>query len=160
VGNGPIDRNASGNNLSNKVLQAIFVSTTSFTITPGTGGGSAFTITPPYLLALMTTAGTDTGNGTEATTVNCPGYTTLAGGSAKSVTFSITTSALSSSNAQSYTASGSWSTIVGVEIWDSAATKLRYLQSGNSSFTSITGVASGDTVSFASAAITYDGTAW
>jgi hypothetical protein len=159
VGNGPIDRNASGNNLSNKILQAIFVSTTTFTITPGTGGGSAFTVTPPYLLALMTTAGTDTGNGTEATTSNCPGYAPLSA-SPKSVTFSISTSALSSSNSQSYTATGSWSSIVGVEIWDSAATKLRYLQSGNSTFTSITGVASGDTVSFASAAITYDGTAW
>lgn len=156
---GPFDRNTSGNNLSNKLLQAVFCSTTTFTITPGTSGGSAFTVTPPFNLALMTVAGSDTANGTEATTVNCPGYTPLSS-SPKTVSFTISNSVLTSSSSQSYTATASWSSIVGIEIWDNAGTKLRYLQSGNSTFTNITGVANGDTVQFASAAITYDGTGW
>lgn len=161
MGNGPFDRNTSGNNLVNWTLQAIFCVTATTTYTPGTGGPSAKTVTPPFKLALMTAAGTDTGNGTEATTGNCPGYATLAGGSAPSVTFSSPAAGvLSTSNSQSYTATGSWTTIAGIEIWDNAATKLRYLQSGNSTFSNITGIASGDTVQFASAAVSYDGSAW
>lgn len=153
------DRNTGGNNLVNKLMQAIYCSTTSFTITPGTSGGSAFTITPPFLLALMTAQGSDTANGTEATTGNCPGYTTLAGGSAKSVTWGTPSGGvITTSNSQSYTATGSWSTITSIEIWDSAATKLRYLQGALTS--NITGVSNGDTVQFSTGAITADASQW
>lgn len=159
---GPFDRNVSANNLSNKVLTNIFVATASPNTWNPTGGVN-LTVTPPFLLALMTTAGTDTGNGTEATTSNSPGYHTLAagGGSPATVAFTCSASVLTSSSAQSYTATGTWtSSIAGIEIWDSAATKLRYLQSGNSTFNAITGIASGDTVQFPAGSITYDGTGW
>jgi len=153
------DRNTGGANLVNKLTQAIFCSTTTFTITPGTSGGSAFTITPPFLLALLTANGSNTANGTEATTGNCPGYTTLAGGSAKTVTFATPSGGVfASSNSQSYTATGSWTTITGCEIWDSAATKLRYLQGALTA--NITGVVNGDTVQFATAAISADASQW
>lgn len=48
------DRNTSGNNFINHLLQAFYTSSTAFGITGGTGGGSAFTITPPFHLRLMT----------------------------------------------------------------------------------------------------------
>lgn len=148
------DRNTSGNNLINKLAQAIYCSTTTFTITPGTSGGSAFTITPPFLLALLTAQGSDTANGTEATTGNCPGYVPLSSGG-KSVTWATPSAGVwATSNSQSYTATGSWTTITSIEIWDSAATKLRYLQGALTA--SITGVANGDTVQFATAAISAD----
>ena len=57
----------------NKLLTAWFTSSTAFTVTPGTGGGSAFTITPPHHLRLMTVQGSNTASGTEATAGNCPG---------------------------------------------------------------------------------------
>src|SRR5258706_457509 len=60
---------------ANAIIQAIFTSSTTFTITPGTSGGSAFTITPPHKLRLMTAPGTNTSNGTEPTAANCPAYT-------------------------------------------------------------------------------------
>lgn len=152
------DRNTGGNNLVNKLMQAIYCSTTTFTITPGTSGGSAFTITPPFLLALMTSNGSDTANGTEATTVNCPGYVPLSSGG-KSVTWGTPSGGvIATTNSQSYTATGSWSTITGCEIWDSAATKLRYLQGALTS--NITGVSNGDTVQFSTGAITADASQW
>lgn len=158
---GPADRNVSGNNWSNWVLQAFFGLSATTTYTPGTGGGSAKVVTPPFNLALMTVVGSDTANGTEATTGNCPGYTPLSA-SPKTISFSVSASVVTSSSAQSYTATGSWTTIAGIEIWDNAATKLRYLQSAysGSTFSSITGIASGDTVQFPSTAISYDGTGW
>lgn len=150
------DRNTGGNNFTNWALQAFFCLTATTTYTPGTGGGSAKTITPPFLLALMTTAGSNTANGTEATTGVCPGYVTLASGG-KSVGFATPSAGVIASNsAQSYTATGAWSAILGIEIWDSAATKLRYLQGA---ITSVT-LANGNTLNFASGAITADGSQW
>lgn len=156
---GMTDRNTSGNNLGNWLLQAIYCLTATTTYTPGAGGGSAKTITPPFLLALMTAVGSDTGNGTEATAANCPGYTTLASGgkSMGSPAFgNPSAGVIASSNAQSWTATAAWVPVLGIEIWDSAATKLRYLQGG---ITSVT-LANGNTLTFAAGSITADGSQW
>ena len=150
------DRNTGGNNLVNKLMQALYTSSASFTITPGTGGGSAFTITPPFHLRLMTAAGSNTANGTEATG---NGYT--AGGSTMgSSAFGAPSGGVSTnSNSVSWTASGGnlgGGALVGIEIWDTAATALRYLQG---TITSVT-VASGNTLQFAAASITADASQW
>lgn len=145
-------------NRVNALLQAYFTSSTTFTITPGTSGGSAFTITPPYHLRLMTAQGSNTSNGTELTSGGGPGYT--AGGSSFGSSAFGTPSAGQSTNnnAISWSATGTWSTVTSIEIWDTAATALRYLQGALTS--NITGVANGDTVQFAVGAITINASAW
>lgn len=142
----------------NAIIQALFSSTTTFTITPGTSGGSAFTITPPYHLRLMTAQGSNTSNGTENTSGNSPGYT--AGGNSLGSQFCGTPSGgqQTNTNAVSWNATGSWATTVAIEIWDTAATALRWLQGALTS--SITGVANGDTVQFAVGSITVNASAW
>jgi hypothetical protein len=158
------DRNTSGNNLVNKLMQALYTSSATFTITPGTGGGSAFTITPPFLLALMETQGSNTANGTETTTGHSPGYVTLAsGGKSLGTTFMAAPSGGVSSNSNSvtYTATGTWTNAINaIEIWDSAATKLRYLQGALTAAIGASTVVNGDTVSFAAAAIGVDASQW
>lgn len=150
------DRNTGGNNLVNKLMQALYSSSTSFTITPGTSGGSAFTVTPPFKLRLMTATGSNTANGTEA---SGNGYTT-GGNSMGSSAFGTPSGGVSTNNnAVSFTASGGnlgGAAIVGVEIWDTAATPLRYLQG---SITSVT-VATGNTLSFAIGSISADASQW
>lgn len=147
------DRNVSGNNLVNKLMQALYTSSTAFTITPGTGGGSAFTITPPFFLRLMTAQGSDTANGTELVAT---GYT-AGGSSLGSSAFGAPSAGVSAnSNAVSWTAGAAWSAVVAIEIWDSAATKLRYLQG---SVTSVT-LANGNTLNFAAGSISADASAW
>ena len=150
--------NMTDQTLVNALLQAMFTSSTTFTVTPGTSGGSAFTFTPPYKLRLMTAQGSNTSNGTEATSGNCPGYT--AGGSSLGSSAFATPSSgqQSNNNAVSWAATGAWSTIVSVEIWDSAGTPLRRLQGALTS--SITGVANGDTVQFAVGSVTVNASAW
>lgn len=142
----------------NWILQAFFTSSTTVTFTPGTSGGSAWVITPPFHLRLMTTQGSNTSNGTEATSGNCPGYT--AGGSTlgSSAFGSPSGGQSTNNNSVSWSATGGWSTITSIEIWDTASTKLRYLQGALTS--SITGVANGDTVQFAAAAITINSSQW
>lgn len=150
--------NMTDQNRVNALIQALFSSTTSFTITPGTSGGSAFTITPPYHLRLMTAQGSNTSNGTEATSSNCPGYT--AGGSTLGSQFcgAPASGSQTNTNSVSWNATGSWSTIPSIEVWDTASTALRWLQGALTS--SITGVANGDTVQFAAGAITVNASAW
>jgi hypothetical protein len=142
----------------NALLNAYFKSSAAFTITPGTGGGSAFTITPPFNLRLMSAQGSNTSNGTEQANGN--GYTT--GGSTLGTTFAgtVASGAFSNANAVSWTATGTWSpaTQTSIEIWDTAGTALRYLQGALTS--SITGVANGDTVTFAAGSITVSAAAW
>lgn len=140
------------------IAQAIFTSSTTFTITPGTGGGSAFTVTPPFHLRLLTAQGSNTSNGTEATGSNCPGYT--AGGASMGTTALGTplSGVQTNGNVISWTATGPWSTITSIEIWDTAATALRWLQGALTS--SITGVGNGDTVQFAASAISADHSQW
>ena len=150
--------NMTDQNRVNALLQAYFTSTTSFTITPGTGGGSAWTVTPPYHLRLMTTQGSNTSNGTEATAGNCPGYTALGATLGATMCAAPSGGSQTNSNAVSWSASGGWTTIPSIEIWDTAATPLRYLQGALTS--SITGVANGDTVQFAAGSITVNASAW
>jgi len=139
----------------NWMLQAFFTASATATFTPGTGGGSALVITPPYKLRLMSTAGSNTSNGTELTTTG--GYT--AGGSTLGTTFCAAPSGgtQSNSNLVSWSATGTWATVNGIEIWDSAGTPLRWLQG---SITAITGVVNGDTVQFAIGSITINASQW
>lgn len=148
------DRNGSGNNLVTKLMQAIYCLTATTTYTPGSGGGSAFTVTPPFFLRLMTAmGGGNTGNNTE---LSATGYT-AGGNTMGSPAFgNPSAGVISSSNSVSWTAGAAWSAVLGIEIWDSAATKLRYLQG---SITSVT-LANGNTLTFAAAAITADASAW
>jgi len=138
------------------IIQALFTSSVSFTITPGTGGGSAFTVTPPFHLRLMTAQGSNSSNGTEMPTEF--GYTAL--GSTLGTTFCAAPSAgsMSNSNVVSWSATGTWPTITSIEIWDTAGTQLRWLQGSLTS--SITGVVNGDTVQFAAASITVNASTW
>lgn len=140
----------------NAIMSALYTSSTAFTITPGTGGGSAFTVTPPFHLRLMSAQGSNTSNGTELSTGS--GYT--AGGSSLGATFCATFSGgtSSNSNAVSWNATGTWTTVTAIEIWDTAGTPLRWLQGALTS--SITGVVNGDTVQFSSSALTLNASAW
>ena len=145
-------------NLVNRLLQAIFTASATATFTPGTGGGSAIVITPPYFLRLMTAGGTNTSNGTEATAGNCPGYTALGVSLGSSAFGSPSAGQQTNNNAASWTATGSWTTITSIEIWDSAGTPLRWLQGALTS--NITGVANGDTIQFAVGSVTINASAW
>ena len=139
------------------MLQAFFTASATATFTPGTGGGSALVITPPYKLRLMSANGSpiNTTNGTEL--AGTGGYTT--GGSSLGTVFCAapTAGVMSNSNAVSWTATATWSTINGIEVWDSASTALRWLQGA---VTAISGVVNGDTVQFAISSITVDGSQW
>jgi hypothetical protein len=142
----------------NAIIQALFTSSTTFTITPGTSGGSAFSMTPPLHLRLMTATGTNTAGGTEATSGNCPGYS-AGGSSLGSSAFGAPSGGQqTNSNAVSWNATGSWTTVAGIEAWDSAGTPLRRLQGALTS--NITGVANGDTVQFAVGSIALNASGW
>lgn len=139
----------------NWFLQAVLTASVTATFTPGTGGGSAIIITPPFKLRLMSAVGSNTSNGTELTTTG--GYTAL-GSSLGSSAFGAPSAGVSTnSNLVSWTATGTWATVTGIEIWDSAGTPLRWLQG---SITSITGVVNGDTVQFAVASISANASQW
>jgi hypothetical protein len=152
------DRNTGGNNLINWLMQAIYCLTATTTYTPGAGGGSAKTVTPPFLIALMTAmAGGQTANNTELASGS--GYTNLAGGGKTMGSPAFGTPAagvITNSNVISWTASPGWTAVIGIEVWDSAATKLRYLQG---SITSVT-LANGNTLTFAAGSISADASAW
>jgi hypothetical protein len=140
---------------------AIFKSSTAFTITPGTSGGAAFTITPPMHLRLYTTTGTETASGTENTAGNSPGYT--AGGSTMGTNaFGTFASGIgTNSNQVQWTASGTWTSgVAGVEIWDTAGTPIRYLWGALTAAIIANAVTSGDTVTFAAAAISASAATW
>ncbi len=147
--------NMTDQNRVNWLLQALFTASATATFTPGTGGGSALVLSPPYKLRLMSAAGTNAANGTELTTTG--GYT--AGGASLGTTFCAAPSAgaQSNSNQVSWSATGTWATVNGIEIWDSAGTPLRWLQG---SITAITGVVNGDTVQFAIGSITCNASQW
>lgn len=143
----------------NALLQALFSSTaTGGGLTPGTGGGSGFAISPPYHLRLMTTAGSNTANGSEATGSNCPGYTAL--GSTLGTQFCAAPSAGAQSNGNQvlWNATGTWATVNGIEVWDTAATPLRWLQGPLAS--PITGAVNGDSIVVAAAAVTLNAQSW
>jgi hypothetical protein len=126
-------------------------------------GAAAPTITQPYFLRLMTAMGGGNGNvnGTNGTELSASGYTALGstlGASAPFGAFSTATATASNANVVSWNATGTWSTVVGVEIWDSAATKLRWFQGTLTS--SITGVVNGDTVQFAASSVSLNAGGW
>jgi hypothetical protein len=117
--------------------------------------GSAPAYPTGLKLKLLTAIGSNTSNGTEATAGNCPGYT--AGG--VTITFGAQSVGVSSSSdTPTWTATGAWSTLTSAEVWDIAGTPLRWLQGLLSA--NITGVSNGDTVMFASAAVTADASSW
>lgn len=110
--------------------------------------------TQPLHLRLMTAQGSNTANGTEATNVNCPGYTP-GGNSMGNPSFGANASGVSASaNDVTWSASGSWATIPAIEAWDTAVTPVRILQGALTA--SVTGVANGDTVKAAAGAISAD----
>lgn len=125
--------------------------------------GAATSPTLPFMLRLMTATGTNTSgsNGTEMTTEY--GYTV--GGSsmgASGATFSAfsatSPAAVVNNSAVTWSALGTWPSIPGIAIWDSAGTPLRYLTGTVTS--AITGVVNGDSVSFAAGAISANPSAW
>ena len=126
-------------------------------------GASAPTITQPYFERLMTAMGSGNGNvnGSNGTELSASGYTaggSTLGASAPFGSFSSSSPSQSNVNAVSWNATGTWTTVVGIEIWDSAATKLRWFQGVVTS--NITGVVNGDTVQFAASSITLNATQW
>jgi hypothetical protein len=139
----------------NWFLQAVFTASATATFTPGAGGGSALVITPPYYLRLMATVGSNTANGTELASGG--GYTT--GGLSLGTTFCAAPSGgtMANTNLVSWSATGTWSNVNGIEIWDHAATPLRWLQG---SITPITGVVNGDTVQFAVSSVAINAGSW
>jgi hypothetical protein len=143
-------------NRVNTLLQMMFTASAVVTITPGTGGGSPFAISPPYHLRLMTAQGSNTSNGTELT--GAAGYTLL--GSSLGTTFCAAPSAgtQSNSNAVSWSATGTWTTVTAIEVWDTAGTPLRWLQGALTS--NITGVVNGDTVQFAASSLGLNSSTW
>lgn len=140
----------------NALLTNLFKTSTNTTITGGTGGTTQ-TVTVPFHLRLYTVAGSETASGTEATAGTAPGYT--AGGSTLGSVFAgtVASGAFTNANAVSWSATGTWSNIVAVEVWDTAATALRYLWG---TITAITGVANGDTVQFAAGSISVSAATW
>jgi hypothetical protein len=138
------------------LLQAIFTASATATFTPGTGGGSALVLTPPYKLRLMSgTPPTNTVNGTELTTFG--GYTS-GGASMTTTAFNAPVNGVATNAALiSWSATNTWATVTAIEIWDSAASPLRWLQGA---ITNITGVVNGDTVQFAIASISIDSSQW
>jgi hypothetical protein len=153
------DRNTGGNNFVNWLLQAIFCLTATTTYTPGTGGPTAKVVTPPFRLYLMTTNGSNTANGTQATSGTCPGYT-AAGVSMGSPAFATPAAGiiLGPPAAVSWTATANWAAITGVEVWDSSGTPLRYLY-GALTGGSVT-VNNGNTLQFAISSISASGAGW
>jgi hypothetical protein len=147
--------NMTDQNRVNWFLQAVFTASVTATFTPGTGGGSALVITPPYHLRLMSAAGSNTSNGTEL--AGTGGYTTL--GASLGTVFCAAPSGgtQANSNLVSWSATGTWSTVNAIEIWDTASTPLRWLQG---SITAITGVVNGDTVQFAVGSVTINASQW
>jgi hypothetical protein len=126
--------------------------------------GSNPTITPPYFLRLMTAMGSGNGNVSAAngTELSASGYTALGNTMGSNPTFSAfsatSPAAVSNNSSISWSATGTWSTVVGIEIWDSAATKLRWLVGTVTS--NITGVVNGDSVQFAAGSITANPSGW
>lgn len=122
--------------------------------------GSAYPALPTgWRLRLMTANGSGSANGTEATAGNCPGYTALGAAMTAWTTISGTTANITGpAAAVSWTATGGWTAITGIELWDTAATPLRWFW-GALSGGSVT-VNNGNTLQFAIGSIGLNGTAF
>jgi hypothetical protein len=144
----------------NALLTNLYKTSTNTVVTGGTGGTTQ-TITVPFRLHLMTAVGTETSAGTELTTGS--GYTSgfnATGGSSLGTVFAGTVSGAQFSNANvvSWTATGSWTTVTSIEIYDGASSAVRHLWGTLTA--SISGVVNGDTVQFAAASITANASNW
>ena len=132
--------NAGTTLLANKILNALHP-------TSGTTTLGAQTITFPIKIRLMTANGTATANGTELTSggsyVAATGISTGANWAAASSGSQATNAVLSQTNMPA-------ATIVGIELWDSNGTPIRTEWGSMTSKTT----SAGDTLSFASGAIT------
>lgn len=125
------------NNLDQTLANAILTALT---------GGTALSITAPVKLRLMGTNGSATANGTEITAGG--GYT--AGGQTTASTWGASSGGSITNSAAAIT----WTnmpaaTIVGVELWDSAATPKRIAWSTITSRTTV----AGDTLTFATSSL-------
>jgi hypothetical protein len=141
----------------NAFLTNLFKVTSNTAITGGSGGTTQ-TVTPPFHLRLYTVTGSETASGTEATGGNCPGYTALGSTLGSPFAGSVSAGAFSNANQVQWSATGTWTTITAVEIWDTAVTPIRYLWGALG--TAITGVVNGDTVQFAASSITVNASTW
>jgi hypothetical protein len=124
-------------------------------------GSSAPTWPTAWHLRLMTAMGSNTANGTEATSSNCPGYTAGTGAPSMGAWTSIsgtTANITGPASAVSWKATANWTAIAGIEIWDGAGTPLRWFQ-GALSGGSVT-VNNGNTLQFAANSIGLNGTGW
>jgi hypothetical protein len=145
------------------LLTNFYKTSTATTFTPGTGG-TAFAITLPYRLHLMTAIGSETAAGTELASGG--GYTSgfnATGGSSLGTTFAgtITTATFTNANAVSWSVASGWatgSTITSIEIYDSASSAVRHIWGALTA--NISGVAIGDTISFGVASITVNASNW
>lgn len=133
--------------------------------------GTIMTVTQPYHLRLMSAMGTGNGNtsganGTELTSGNSPGYTpgsVVSNSMGSAPTFASFSAGASTgnTNAVTWTATGTWTAgVLGIEIWDSAGTPLRWLQGTLSTAIGASVVVNGDTVSFAASSITANASSW
>lgn len=133
--------NISGFALLNEIVSAMHP-------TSGTKTIGSLTITYPLAVRLMTAAGSATAAGTELASggsyVNATGISVGANWGSVSSGAQATSAALSQANMPA-------ATIVGIELWDSSGTKRR-IEYGNLAASKTT--SSGDTLSFASGAIT------
>ena len=112
------------------------------------GGSAPTALTGPIHVRLMTANGTATSNGTEVATGG--GYT--AAGGAPTVTWAAAASGSQATNAAiNVTNYPRAETVVGIEIWDSTGTPKRVEWGALAASKTM---ASGDTLSFASGAIT------
>jgi hypothetical protein len=117
------------------------------------------TIPAGWKLRLMTANGSGPANGTELS--GATGYTALGATMAAWTAISGTTALITGPVAAvSWTNSGgsAWTAVTGIEIWDTAATALRWFY-GALTGGSVT-VNAGNTLQFAIGSISLDGTAW
>lgn len=138
--------------LVNGILTNLYKTSTASTFTAGTGG-TTITITLPFKLRLMATAGTEAATGTELS--GATGYT--AGGSSLGSVFAgtVATGTFTNANSVSWTAGSSWSTVNGVEVFDSTPTRHLW-----GTVSAISGITTGDTVQFPAASITANASNW
>ena len=120
-------------------------------------------ITTPLHVRLMTAMGSGNGNvhSSNGTELSASGYSSggaTMGATAFSTFVSTSPAAITNNNSVSWSATGSWTTVVGIEIWNTSGTPLRQAQGTTTS--PISGVTSGDTVEFVASSISLDPTAW
>jgi hypothetical protein len=140
--------------LVDSIMSNLLHASTTATWTPGTGGTS-ITITPPILLRLMSTTGTETGTGTQCTAGNSPGYT--AGGSSMGTNAfaAFASGSAANGNQVQWTASGTWTAgVAGIECYDSSGTPVRILWGALTTAIAANAVTNTDTITFAASSIT------